>query len=126
MYLKFKGSNGEKLFFIQTITFKAKRDPATSIFGDNSSLFNQYKLEQNYPNPFNPETIVQYSVPIEDHISLKVYDLLGREVVTLFEGNRKKGKYQEKLNGSNLTSGVYIYRFETSNFMDTKKMLLIK
>lgn len=93
---------------------------------DNDKTPSEFLLEQNYPNPFNPTTKIKYSVPLKGHISLKVYNLLGQEVTTLFDGIRQVGNYSVNFNGSNLTSGIYFYRLSTENFIATKKFILIK
>lgn len=85
-----------------------------------------YALNQNYPNPFNPATVISYSVPKEVNVELKVYDVLGREVLTLVNEIQKPGKYQVKFNASSLSSGVYLYRISAGNFVSVKKMMLIK
>ncbi|MFH1213024.1 MAG: CotH kinase family protein [Candidatus Neomarinimicrobiota bacterium] len=86
----------------------------------------EFSVSQNYPNPFNPKTQICYSVPQNSNISLKVFNLLGQEVATLFEGVRPAGNYTAILDGSKLTSGVYFYRMESGNFMETKKLVLLK
>jgi len=87
----------------------------------------QFALEQNYPNPFNPSTVISYQLPVAaGHVSLKVYDILGREVATLVNEQKAPGNYEVKFDGSKLASGVYIYRIEAGKFSDTKKLLLIK
>ena len=88
-------------------------------------------LYQNYPNPFNPATQITYSVPQNGYIILKVFNLLGREVATLFEGNRRPGNYETTFDGSKLASGVYLCRmivyFNGARiFTKTKRLLLIK
>lgn len=90
-----------------------------------------YDLTQNYPNPFNPATQITYSVPQNGYIILKVFNLLGREVATLFEGNRRPGNYETTFDGSKLASGVYLCRmiayFNGARiFTKTKRLLLIK
>ena len=85
-----------------------------------------YSLSQNYPNPFNPETIISYQLPASNHVNLKVYDLLGRELVTLVNQKQKSGNYEVIFNAENLPSGVYLYRIEVGNFSDSKKLLLLK
>ena len=93
-----------------------------------------FLLSQNYPNPFNPTTQIKYSVPKKSFITLKVYNLLGEEVTTLFEGFKKAGIYTATFNAGRFSSGVYLYRMTASqtngrqekNFTDTKKILLIK
>lgn len=85
-----------------------------------------YKLEQNYPNPFNPSTTITFSIRKSDFTSLKVYDILGKEVATLVNGNLSAGTYSADFDASQLTSGVYFYKLETSEFSSVKKMSLIK
>ena len=85
-----------------------------------------FKLNQNYPNPFNPETVISYQLPVMSDISLKVYNLLGQEEATLFEGIRQPGNYEVTLNSSKLASGVYFYKLQTAQFISIKKMLIIK
>jgi hypothetical protein len=87
----------------------------------------EFALEQNYPNPFNPSTVISYQLPVAaGHVSLKVYDVLGREVATLVNEQKAPGNYEVKFDGSKLASGVYIYRIEAGKFSDAKKLLLIK
>ena len=102
-----------------------KNNP-TGVEITNSGVPSAYQLKQNFPNPFNPTTEIQYSVPRSGHISLKVYNLLGQEVATLFDGVRPSGNYIATFNGAGLANGVYFYRFVASNFTDSKKLLLLK
>ena len=83
-------------------------------------------LHQNYPNPFNPTTTIEYSLPTNSYVSLKVYDLLGREVITLKNEHQVAGKYSVKFNGSNLASGIYIYVMTADNVIVSKKMSILK
>jgi len=86
-----------------------------------------YNLEQNYPNPFNPTTNIRYSIRDAGLVTLKVYDLLGREVATLVNQVQQPGNYQVTFDASRLTSsGMYIYRLQSGNFTRTMKMLLVK
>lgn len=91
----------------------------------NSSL-NSYLLSQNYPNPFNPSTKIKYEIPISNYVTLKVYDLLGREVKTLVNGYQNKGVHEVIFNGNNLSSGVYIYHFIAGTYSECRKMILQK
>lgn len=94
---------------------------------NNEVLPSNYYLSQNYPNPFNPTTIIIYQLPVASHVILKVFDILGREVATLVNNFQPAGKYKVSFNeAKQLTSGIYFYRINTSNFVQTKKMLLIK
>ncbi len=88
---------------------------------------------QNYPNPFNPSTTIKYSIPTVEtlratspHVTLKIYDILGREVTTLINKEQKSGSYEVLFNASNLSSGLYFYRLTTSGFTQTKKMILLR
>jgi hypothetical protein len=85
-----------------------------------------YNLSQNYPNPFNPSTKIQFSVPANGFVNLKVFDLTGREVATLVNQNLRAGTYSVDFNGSNLSSGYYFYELRTESFSETKKMVLTK
>jgi hypothetical protein len=85
-----------------------------------------YTLYQNYPNPFNPTTTINYDLPKNSHITLKVYDALGREVATLVDQEKTAGSYQATVDGSRFASGVYFYRIEAGTFSQTKKLLLVK
>lgn len=85
-----------------------------------------FSLSQNYPNPFNPVTTLSFAISHSSFVTLKVYDVLGREVATLVNGERKAGDYQIQFDGSNLPSGVYFYSIAADNFSKVKKMTLIK
>jgi len=86
----------------------------------------EYKLFQNYPNPFNPTTQIKYSVPRNSFVSLKIYNLIGQEVATIFEGVRQTGNYTALFNGNSLSSGVYFYQLKGNNFIESKKFVLLK
>lgn len=89
-----------------------------------------YNLEQNYPNPFNPSTTIRYSIPRNEFVSLKVYDLLGKEVATLVGEKKSPGNYEVVFNANNISSnfasGVYFYVLKAGNFSATKKFILLK
>jgi hypothetical protein len=84
------------------------------------------ELYQNYPNPFNPTTIINYQLPISNWVTLKVFDVLGREVVTLVNEKQEPGKYEARFNASNIPSGMYFYRLQAGAFTETKKLLLVR
>ena len=91
-----------------------------------STIPTKFKLYQNYPNPFNPITVIKFDLPKESFVKLKIFDVLGREVKTLVNEVKLSGSYTIDFNASDLSSGVYFYRLETGNFIEVKKMLLIK
>jgi Secretion system C-terminal sorting domain len=80
----------------------------------------------NYPNPFNPTTTITYEIPKDGFVTLKVYDILGREVATLVNEFKTAGKYYVNFNAGNLASGMYFYRFKSGSYISTKKMMLLK
>jgi hypothetical protein len=85
-----------------------------------------YALGKNYPNPFNPSTTIEFSIPRSEFVILKIYNLLGQEVVTLVSEKLAAGKYKYDWNASDLESGVYFYRLATNHFIRSKKMILLK
>jgi hypothetical protein len=85
-----------------------------------------FSLGQNYPNPFNPSTKIEFTLPKDEFVSLKVFDILGREVATLVNKNLKTGTYSVSFDASRLSSGVYFYRMDAGSFTDTKKMMVVK
>ena len=111
--------------------YTSKKIPKASILADvkkEEALPTSFRLEQNYPNPFNPNTIISYQLPTRTHVSLKVYDLLGREVATLVDEFQNAGTYNSQLSIINyqLSSGVYFYRLQAGEFVQTKKMIVLK
>jgi hypothetical protein len=92
----------------------------------NSYSPSAYSLEQNYPNPFNPETRIRFSLPVSGHVSLKIYDIAGREIVTLVDEIRIAGSYETRFSASNLSSGVYFYRIIAGKFRETMRMIVLK
>lgn len=88
-----------------------------------------FKLEQNHPNPFNPSTTISYVLEKENHVTLKVYDLIGREIATLVDESQSPGEYTVEFDASkysNLTSGIYFYKLTTEKYSDVRKMIFTK
>ena len=83
-------------------------------------------LHQNYPNPFNPSTTISYDLPVRSHITLKIFNVLGQDVVTLMDGEVQAGRHQVQWDANGVASGVYLYRIQAGTFVETKKMLLIR
>ena len=91
-----------------------------------SEIPSGFRLGQNYPNPFNPTTNIAFDLPKSEYVSLKVYTLLGTEVAILVSENLPAGKYTIKFDASNLSSGLFFYKLQTSSFVETRKMLLVR
>jgi len=89
-------------------------------------ILKEFKLEQNYPNPFNPSTTIRYTIKERSLVSLKIFDVLGNELVTLVNEVRPAGSYSFTFNSDELTSGVYFYKLSAGSFNETKKMILLK
>ena len=98
----------------------------TLVRNENKDVPKAISLNQNFPNPFNPSTKIKFSIPKEEFTNLIIYDASGREVTRLVYEDLKPGSYEVEWNATNFSSGVYYYRFETENFIETKKMVLIK
>lgn len=86
----------------------------------------KYSMSQNYPNPFNPNTIIRYQIPGNGYVTLKIYDVLGKEVAVLVNEKKNGGVYEVTFNPVDLSSGIYFYRLTAGDFSDTKKMILVK
>ncbi|HEV8539425.1 MAG TPA: T9SS type A sorting domain-containing protein [Bacteroidota bacterium] len=89
-------------------------------------LPHDFYLDQNYPNPFNPETRIQYAVSSRQYVSLKIFDVLGREVATLVDEMKEPGEHDVDWDASGITSGIYFYRLQAGGFVGTKKMILLR
>ena len=90
------------------------------------NLVSQYKLDQNFPNPFNPATTISYQIAKTGFVTLKVFNVLGREVAALVNEFQNVGSYNVKFDGKNLNSGIYFYQLNTGSFNETKKFILMK
>jgi len=125
VYLRFIGNENEQLFRIKS--FKFSDEQSTSIVNESQQEKPaSFTLCQNFPNPFNPITHIKYSVPKSGHITLKVYDLSGQEVMTLFEGLCQPGNYSATFNGKELSSGVFFYQLKAETFLETRKFILLR
>lgn len=98
----------------------------TGIEGENKTIPESYSLFQNYPNPFNPSTTIEYEIPKEEHVVLKVYNVLGSEVAELVNSIKSAGNYKINFNAENLASGVYYYTIHAGNFLKSLKLILLK
>jgi hypothetical protein len=108
----------------QDVTFYVRR--TTTAITNISSTVKSFELKQNYPNPFNPVTNINFSIPKAQNVSLKVYDMMGREVADLVNQFIQAGEYRADFSGANLSSGVYYYTLKTDEFSSIKSMVLVK
>jgi len=97
-----------------------------SVPGESSLKNISFKLEQNYPNPFNPSTVISYHLPVTSKVTLKVYNVLGKEIVTLVNEELAAGEHKVEFNSTGLPSGIYFYQLKAENYIETKKMTLLK
>jgi len=124
---------------LQSESLEVATDPTNGSFARGNTLLptevesdaktglpEDFALRQNYPNPFNPRTTIQYELPEEAYVTLAVYDIQGRRVTTLVEGHQSGGVYSVTLSAGELATGVYFYRMHAGDFVETKKMLLLK
>jgi hypothetical protein len=105
-------------------TGTAMRSKIVSV--ESTSFITDYVLEQNYPNPFNPSTTIKFGLPEKSNVVLTVYNSLGAEVATLVNEVREAGSYEVEFNADNFSSGIYYYKIASGNFVETKKMILLK
>ena len=97
-----------------------------SIDNERAGLPTEFTLSQNHPNPFNPVTVIEYTLPIRSEVNLTIFNLSGEKVALLFNGTVPAGNHRVTWDASSLASGVYFYRLQAGDFVETKKMLLIK
>ena len=100
--------------------------PVGIFIESNNEILHKFSLEQNYPNPFNPITKISYQIPEPGIVSLKIYNVLGKEITTMVNEKKSAGEYEVEFDGSKLSSGIYFYRLFADGFSITKKMLLLK
>ena len=101
-------------------------DPATGVDNEDFDIPQTFSLLQNYPNPFNPSTNISYNIPNGSLVTLKVYDILGKEIVTLVNESKQAGSYNVQFDANNLSSGVYFYSIQAGDFFESRKMILMK
>jgi len=117
--------NGYYLYRLKQVDFDGGYTYSHSIEVDVMNPID-FILEQNYPNPFNPSTTICFQIPSEEYVTIKVYDALGKEIRTIFNESKKAGVYEVLFDGSDLSSGMYVYRISTGSFKAEKKMILMR
>jgi len=108
------------------LSVRCLKDASTTSVEQEEGLPTSFELMQNYPNPFNPSTVISYRLSAFSKVSLKVFDILGKEVATLVNEYQQPGNFVKTFHGTSLPSGIYFYRLQADNFTDSKKMILIK
>jgi hypothetical protein len=119
------GQSGKVSYRLKQVDFDGSYTYSKTVEVNLSKTFS-YQLGKNYPNPFNPSTIIKYSVPVKQNVTLKVYNLLGNLVATLVNETKEAGDHSVEFNAKNLSSGVYYYQLQAGNFVQTNKMILMK
>lgn len=102
--------------------------PYVGVTGVSQNIPDKYYLSQNYPNPFNPATVIRFQLPAAEQVSLKIYDILGKEIAILFDGRLQPGEYQYRFDtrNYNISSGIYFYILTSGDYTETRKMILLK
>jgi hypothetical protein len=118
-------TSGKYFYRLKQIDYNGRFRYSQEVEVDLSNPF-RYSLEQNYPNPFNPITKIQFAVGNRQFVSLKVYDILGRQVATLVSEEKSLGSYTIEFNAGELSSGIYFYQLKAGDFISTKKLVLLK
>lgn len=114
------------LGFYKCLGYRMEGYSLVGISGNTNGIPTEYSLSQNYPNPFNPSTTITYSIPKSGDVTLKVFDILGREVLNLVNEYKERGYYSVEFTADNFSSGVYIYKLVSGDFTAQRKMVLMK
>jgi hypothetical protein len=117
---------GEGKFSSRILRFSYSGTTAVDSGNDNEELPHAYALEQNYPNPFNPNTVIRFSLPAREHVTLRVFNALSQEVKTLLNDNMEAGEHSAIFDATGLPSGVYFYQLKASSFLQTRKAVLMR
>ena len=117
------GLHSGSTFYIDDLSFTGG---ATAVNENTNQTPISFELNQNYPNPFNPTTTIEYQIPKQSHVTLMVFDILGNQVSDLVNKNEPAGKYSVNFNASKLSSGIYFYRIDAGNYVQTKKLMVLK
>lgn len=117
--------SGHYVYRLKQIDYSGTFEYSTEV-EVNFIYANDFKLSQNYPNPFNPSTTIEYQIPQSSFVTIKVYDVIGSEIITLVNEEKSAGIHEVNFEPKNLTSGLYLYKISAGGFEQTRKMLLLK
>jgi hypothetical protein len=120
------GSTELVTVWIDDVSISESKIGTTAVKENNNIIPSKFYLLQNYPNPFNPSTTIKYQMPKPGLVTLKVYDILGKEIINLVNENKIAGFYEVNFDASKLPSGIYIYQLKVNDFVSNKKMILLK
>jgi hypothetical protein len=124
-YIDSNPANGRNYYRIKQLDYNGTFEIYGPVYADFVGV-SEYALMQNYPNPFNPSTQINFAVSEKSFVTLKVYDILGKEISTLVNAELDAGYHKATFNAENLASGIYIYTITAGDFVNTKKMMLIR
>ncbi|MFH0735675.1 MAG: T9SS type A sorting domain-containing protein [bacterium] len=119
-------NNGSSSFNLDGARVQVVYSTLTDVNESEISVVDKFSLNQNYPNPFNPNTTISFSLPKEEFVTLKIYDILGKEIATLINAELSAGTYQKDWQPKNISSGIYFYRLQAGKYTETRKMSFLK
>ena len=111
---------------LSNLIILTSEETVSAMEGKDVQIAGSYELSQNYPNPFNPSTVINYTITKSGFVSLKVYNILGKEVAALINRSQEAGTYSVEFNASSLPSGIYIYTIQSGQFTASRKLMLLK
>lgn len=118
--------NGDSQGADTTFFLSVSTEPFVDVEDEVKNIPSEFILEQNFPNPFNPVTTIQYSIPQRSNVTLKIYDVLGKEIAVLVNEEKDRGVYNVNFDATGLASGIYLYKLQAGSFVETKKMILLR
>lgn len=118
--------SGNKIISINSTSHFPKRESTVTSNNIAGNIPKQFSLQQNYPNPFNPSTNIRYDVPKQSHVTISIFNILGEKILELVNEEKAAGSYEVTWNAHNLSNGVYVYTMRSGNFVDSKKLILLK
>jgi hypothetical protein len=112
--------------FVVPVKFYFGNQASTGVKANSTEIVTKFVLSQNYPNPFNPSTTISFAIPSKAYVTLKVFDIMGREVATIVSEELSAGNYSRQWNAANMSSGIYFYRLQAGSYTETKKLVLLR